>query len=252
MARKRSRSRRRTRSCPRGQIRRKAYTKSPYRRRAYTDRRGRRVSAARVGSAHFPSTCVKDMGKRGKTPASKRVLPKLTPGRLGKYGYQTGKSARARHMALGKAVRKEGYATIVRRVVAASNYMKRTAPSSHAKMLSDLSWMGHTLKSKYGCRKSTRHASRRRKGCSTRRTVKHRRSSRRRRRSSRKRRNSSGGRRRRSSRNSSGGRRRRSSRKRRNSSGGRRRRSSRKRRASSGGRRRRRRSSRSRRSSRRP
>ena len=56
-----------SKSCPAGKIRRKGYT----------TKRGTKVSA----------TCTKNMGAPGKTPSSKKVLPKLKEVYLSKYGY---------------------------------------------------------------------------------------------------------------------------------------------------------------------
>lgn len=81
------------------------------------------------------------MGKPGKTPEAKRVLPELKPGKLRRFGYSTHKGAKARHAALGKAARANGWLPTLRRVVAASNYMKRSAPRAHAVMRSDLKWL---------------------------------------------------------------------------------------------------------------
>jgi hypothetical protein len=89
------------------------------------------------------------MGKRGKTPKAERVLPKLSPGRLSRYGYSTFKPAKTRHEALHDAIRAEGYNSIVRRLVAVSNYNKRTAPDAHAIMRSDIKWAQEQMKPKY-------------------------------------------------------------------------------------------------------
>lgn len=217
-------------SCPKGQIRRKRYYRSPYTRKS-----GTRVSGSRV-----PSACVKDMGLPGKTPKSRRVLPKLTPGRLRKFGYGTKKSADTRRRAVKKAVKKDSYASIVRRLVAASNYMKRTAPQSYKAMRSDIKWARTHLAPKYS--KSMRRRTTRRRRSSRRRTSRHsrrrrtsKRSRRRRRRSTRK---MSAGAKRRSTRRRSSSRRRRSRRSRRRSG----RRRTRRQRKMSGGQRRRSRS----------
>jgi hypothetical protein len=106
----------------------------------------RRRSYTRRDGVYVRSACVKDMGLPGKTPAAKRVLPKLTPGRLSRYGYVSTKSATHRRAALRKAVNAEGYATIIRRLVAVSNYNSRSAPEAHRVMRSDIEWMKVTLK----------------------------------------------------------------------------------------------------------
>ena len=128
-SRRRSRSRRSRRACGRGSIRRRSYT--------------------RKDGVYVKSSCVKDTGKRGKTPKAERVLPKLTPGRLSRYGYSTFKPTKTRHEALHDAIRAEGYNTILRRLVAISNYNTRTAPDAHAIMRSDIEWAKEQMKPKY-------------------------------------------------------------------------------------------------------
>lgn len=111
----------RTRACSSGKIRRSAYT--------------------RKDGTYVKSACVKDMGKRGKTPKKDRVLPKLKPGKLSAYGYSTFEGVRNRQTALKKAVAKEGYLKILRRLVAVSNYNKRSAPAAHEVMRKDIAWL---------------------------------------------------------------------------------------------------------------
>lgn len=115
-------------SCPAGKIRRRSYT--------------------RKDGVHVRSTCVKDMGKPGKTPSSKKVLPTPRPGGLSVYGYDDVKSKTelARHRALARGVRDVGYLTIARRLNLVANYNKNTSPAIHRKMRADLTW----LREKYG------------------------------------------------------------------------------------------------------
>lgn len=107
----------------------------------------RRRSYTRKDGVYVRSACVKDMGLPGKTPAAKRVLPKLSPGRLSRYGYSsvTTKNAALRRTALKRAVKAEGYLTILRRLVAVSNYNSRSAPTAHAIMRADIEWMKREL-----------------------------------------------------------------------------------------------------------
>ena len=120
-------------NCQAGEIRRKAYD-----RKAYTRKDGTRVKAV-----HVKSACVPDKGKRGKTPASKRVLPVLVPGNLGMYGYSNVKTtaAAARHSALTKAVKDVGYAMVIRRVNVVANFNKNSDPRVHKIMRGDIKWM---------------------------------------------------------------------------------------------------------------
>jgi len=109
-------------------------------RSAYTRKDGTRVRA----------TCVKDRGAPGKTPASKRVLPKPVKGSLGKYGYSNikGTSAIDRRNALIDAVRGEGYATIIRRLNLLSNYNKNNEQVYNI-LQSDIRWMQNNLEKQY-------------------------------------------------------------------------------------------------------
>ena len=116
-------------SCGPGYIRRRSYH-----RKSFINRRGVHVRATDV-----PQGCAKDL-LRGQPPRPKVGLPKLTPGRLSKYGYRTSKAASGRHAALNAAIEAEGYATIIRRLVAVSNFNKRSQPSVHAIMREDIEW----------------------------------------------------------------------------------------------------------------
>ena len=118
-------------ACPRGKIRRVGYT--------------------RKDGTKVKSTCVRDTGLPGKTPASRKVLPKPVAGNLKKFGYGDVKntSAAVRHAALLKGVKAAGYATIIRRVNLVANYNKRTSPRVHRIMRSDKKWMQKNLADKY-------------------------------------------------------------------------------------------------------
>jgi hypothetical protein len=142
--RRRTRSPRRTRrkslrrggspSCGQGKIRRSSYLK-----KSSTQKRRVRVK----------SSCVPDKGKPGKTPKAKRVLPKLTPGKLGKYGYHHIKRlpANERRGALTRAVKAEGYAPIIRRLNVIRTYNKNDPIFTIYD--SDLKWMQRNLKPIY-------------------------------------------------------------------------------------------------------
>ena len=125
-------------NCKKGEIRRKGYWVKGY----------TRSDGVRVKRHWVPATCVKDTGRPGKTPKSQRVLPKLKPDGLGKYGYTTKKKADVRRRALAEGVSDVGYLKILRRLVAISNYNKRTTPTVHKKMRYDIGW----LKKNYGAK----------------------------------------------------------------------------------------------------
>ena len=84
MANSRKRTRKRSRSCPVGQIRRKAY---------------RRKSGSRV-----KSRCIRDLGRPGRGP---KTLPSIgKPGFLSSHGYALTKSVPSRQLALREASKK--------------------------------------------------------------------------------------------------------------------------------------------------
>jgi len=112
----------RTKSCPRGQIFRKAYVK----------KNGTKVAGK----------CIKDQGKPGK---GKRLFT-LRKGTLGRYGYKTKISTSARHKALRKAVSGESYATVVRKLNAVSILQRNTNPSVYETLRSDMAWVQKNLK----------------------------------------------------------------------------------------------------------
>ncbi len=62
---------------------------------------------------------MKDTGKRGRTPESKKLPFRLRPGKL--HGWKKSQAAGTRHRILRNLVRREGYATITRRLTALKN-----------------------------------------------------------------------------------------------------------------------------------
>jgi len=97
-------------------------------RKGYYRRNGVYVKPARIRNRGLP----------GKGPY---ILPKPRKGGLRKYGYFTNLPATYRHAALMKAIRANGYVTIMRRLVLISNYNKRSTPKIHRIMRSDINWM---------------------------------------------------------------------------------------------------------------
>lgn len=106
-------------TCPAGKIRRKGYT----------TRRGVRV----------PSTCVEDVGKKGKTPKAKRVLPRPKAGKL--EGWKEDLPAAERHKALRKVAKKHGCKDAVLDLNLLANFTKRTSPKTHRKARADMAWL---------------------------------------------------------------------------------------------------------------
>ena len=147
MAKSRSKSRTGSKKCPKGKIMRKSYSRKSYRRK-----NGSRVSRARVSSS-----CVKDMGKKGKTPKSKRVLPKPKKGELRSYGYSTKKSAIARHRSLSRASTgsKDQKLKVIRHLNLIRNY--QADPTAKKKMSDDIKWLSKEYKkSKKGSKRRSR------------------------------------------------------------------------------------------------
>lgn len=99
------------------------------RREGYTTKRGKKVGAG----------CVKDTGKPGKTPASKKVLPKPKAGRL--MGWKEDLSASKRHSILLKANKAHGCKDVILDLNLLANYTKRTSPDTHKKARADMSWL---------------------------------------------------------------------------------------------------------------
>ena len=82
---------------------------------------------------------IKDRGMPGKGP---QLLPRLTPGGLGKYGYAIkGVSQAKRRKALNKGVKAEGYAKIIRRLNVISILNKNTNPSVAKKAREDMAYL---------------------------------------------------------------------------------------------------------------
>jgi hypothetical protein len=108
------------RSCPYGQIRRRGYS---------FKRNGKTV--------RVKSSCIKDRGARGKGPK----LWSVEPGLLTQFGYHLNKTAADRHRALTRAVKEDTYNTIIRRLVAVSNFVHRTQPKNYQKYRADINWL---------------------------------------------------------------------------------------------------------------
>jgi hypothetical protein len=114
--------RKRTRSCSRGQIKRKAYS-----------RKGTKV----------PSSCIRDRGRPGKGPKVVKITDK---GSLGGKGFFK-KSATARRRLLAKCVKDEGYRSCLGKLNALAVLGKREFPKSYLKKIeADRNW----LVKKYG------------------------------------------------------------------------------------------------------
>lgn len=94
----------------------------------------RRRDGTRVKGTTF---LMKDMGKRGRTPESKKLPFRLRPGFL--RGWKKSQSAGTRHRILAKLIRRDSYATISRRLTA----LKNVSPDrgTDRAVNADLNWM---------------------------------------------------------------------------------------------------------------
>lgn len=83
--------------------------------------------------------CIEDVGKKGKTPPGKRVLPRPVPGEL--YGWKADLPATERRKSLKKATRSEGCRGVISRMNMERGYTKRTSPSTYKKLVADQKWL---------------------------------------------------------------------------------------------------------------
>ncbi len=107
------------RTCKRGQIRRRAYTRKS----------GRKVTAK----------CIRNVGAPGKwrTVHKSKGIGPLKKGRLERFGYNSDAPVTKRHTALRAASRRLGALVVFRMLGALSTYTKRTSPSKSALFLAD-------------------------------------------------------------------------------------------------------------------
>ena len=164
-----SKRRKGSKKCPKGQIRRKSYSKKSHLRRSYRRKNGSRVKASYVDKAKVSSTCVPDKGAPGKTPLSRQVLPKLGKDvSLRRFGYDTDKSVRGRHEALDKASARHNPLKVIRHLNLARNY--QADAKAKRVMGEDVKYMSRQYtqyKKKHGMsrsRKASRKTSKKRRG----------------------------------------------------------------------------------------
>jgi hypothetical protein len=120
---KRRPSRKMSRSCPKGQILREGYYRKAHSRKAYT--KNGNIPSSYVDKTYVPPTCVADIGKPGKTPQYKRVLPKPTKNVLGPFGYSIDKAIDTRHRALKRASKYYNPLEILRHLNLIRNYQPK-------------------------------------------------------------------------------------------------------------------------------
>lgn len=83
--------------------------------------------------------CVRDQGAQGKTPAARRILPKPKEGML--RGWHGDDSARTRHGALKKAVKREGCRSVILRLNLEANFTRKTSPKTYQAARKDMAYL---------------------------------------------------------------------------------------------------------------
>ena len=139
--------------------------------KSYTKKNGTHVKETVRGDA-----CVPDKGKKGKTPESKKVLPKLKEEGLGKYGLKDLQHMKVSDRMIGyeKAIKAEGYAPIVKRLNVLANYTKNSNPKFHELLKKDMERIKKKL-SEYSLSESKKSSKRNSKKASRNHQRKHRR-----------------------------------------------------------------------------
>lgn len=118
-------------SCPKGMILRKSYT-----------RKIKRRNSAKTRKIRIASKCIRDLGKPGK---GKKLIGPLKKGGLTKFGYSTKKTIKSRERALAKAVKHNDPLTIFRKLNAIYVLTKNTNKRVSRTMKRDRNW----IKKKY-------------------------------------------------------------------------------------------------------
>ncbi len=115
------------RTCKKGEIRRRAYTRKT----------GRRVTAR----------CVRNVGSPGKWRTVHRSagIGPLKKGRLARFGYNSDADVNGRHAALKAASRRLGSLAVFRMLGALATYTKRTSPAKSAIFTADRNYVRREL-----------------------------------------------------------------------------------------------------------
>ena len=138
-----------TRKCPPGQIARKGYVRrfhSGVKASGYTVRRKSGTTYKvfpKKKSTYVKSTCIKDLGLKGKAAPGKQIGP-LRKGELKKYGYVYRLPADKRQNALRKAVTAYGALSVYRKLNAVAKLSERTAPDASKAFKADRNWVQNT------------------------------------------------------------------------------------------------------------
>ncbi len=123
-------------------VKRKTYRRKAYSRKAYTIHRNGKtihIPATKVKPTYVPATTYK-ITDRG-APGRGKKLIRIKPGELIGVGYSTSKPARARRIALAKAVKKYGAARVWHMLHAQVILRKRTGGTAKAIFVRDRNWV---------------------------------------------------------------------------------------------------------------
>jgi hypothetical protein len=104
------------------------------RRKAYTTRRG----------THYRARMIRDVGAPGKWRAKHMGAPgigKLKEGGLASVGYSVTAKASTRRKAVGRAVKKFGKASTIRKLNAVAVYTRRTSPTKSKAFKADMKYV---------------------------------------------------------------------------------------------------------------
>jgi len=143
-------------SCPPGEIARKAYVrritakvhKEGYIRRS---KLGKTVKVYPKAKTTFvKAACIKDVGKPGKLPEGAPRIGPLRKGELKKFGYLYKLPDAERHAALKKAVNSMGPLNVFRKLDAVAKLSTRAAPAASAIFAKDRAWVRTTYGNSQG------------------------------------------------------------------------------------------------------
>lgn len=147
-------------SCPPGQIARKAYVRrisSQVSKEGYTrkTKSGKAIRVyPKVKSVLVKSSCIKDLGKTGKLPEDAPRIGPLRKGELRKFGYSYKLPEEQRRSALQRAISKMGALDTYRKLNAVAKLSERTAPAASASFSADRNWIKNTYSTANGSLKA--------------------------------------------------------------------------------------------------
>ncbi len=102
----------------------------------------------KVRSVFVPSTCITDLGKKGKLPEGAEKIGPLRKGELQKYGYSYKLPETQRREALRKAVSAFGPLSTYRKLDAVAKLSERTNPKASQAFSADRDWIQRSYSEK--------------------------------------------------------------------------------------------------------